>query len=153
MLPSEQERRFLETILLDLLLQKQIPLPPKSLSPDGMRWYRLALMRENESDPELATQIEEHLAPRLYRSINPDHATKEIRCPVFLVHGAHDDLIPPQESLTLRARFSGAKTYLLVSPFLTHTHPLDKPLSRKEKIRGVIDVFAFLYDFACVSSR
>lgn len=152
MLPSEQERQFLDTLLMDLLLQKELPSAPKSLSPHAARWYRLALMRENESDPELAQQIEEHLAPRLYRFITPDRAAKEIRCPVFLVHGAHDDLIPPEESLALRARISGARSYLLVSPFLTHTHPLERPLAWSERIRGVIEILAFLYDFACVTS-
>ncbi len=152
MLPSEQERQFLDNVLMDLLLQKEVSPAPMSLSPDAIRWYRLALMHENESDPDLAKQIEEHLAPRLYRFVTPDRAAKEIRCPVFLVHGAHDDLIPPEESLALRARISAAKTHLLVSPFLTHTHPLDKALSWRERIGGVIDIFAFLYDLACVSS-
>jgi pimeloyl-ACP methyl ester carboxylesterase len=150
MLPVAEERRFMHEVLGNLLLQKHIPQAPPNLSPQAARWYRLALMREDESDPELARQIEEHLAPRLYRRIVPERAATEVRCPVFLVHGAHDDLIPPEESLALRARITHARSYLLVSPFLTHTHPLEKPLLWKEKLRGMIEIFAFFYSFARV---
>lgn len=148
LLPSLQEQQFLGTGLEHLLLQKQVPPAPASFSPEAARWYRLATMREDEVDPELARKIEDHLAPKLYGPITPDRAAAEILCPVFLVHGAHDDLIPPEESIALRARLKHTRTYLLISPFLTHTHPLEKPLRWDEKLRGAVDLFTLFYNFA-----
>jgi len=37
------------------------------------------------------------------------------------------------------------EVHLLVTPFLTHTHPLEQPLTLGEKARGVRDLVAFLY--------
>ena len=150
MLPDPKEREFIHEVLVALLLQKKVPDPPPALSDDSRRWFRLAVMRENESDPELTRQIEAYLTPRLYRKITPDRAGPEIRCPVFLVHGAYDDLIPPDESRRLRSRLTRAKSYLLVSPFLTHTHPLDKPLGWGEQLKGLADIAGFFYRFAQV---
>lgn len=148
LLPSAQEQQFLSTVLEDLLLQKQVPPPPVTLSPEAGRWYRMATMREDEADPALAQEIEDHLVPRLYGPITPGRAAAEVRCPVFLIHGAHDDLIPPEESFALRDRLKHTKNYLLISPFLTHTHPLERPLRWGEKLHGAVDLFTFCYGFA-----
>jgi len=150
MLPDEQERQFLSEVLVDLLLQKEVPAERPNLSEEAGRWYRLALMRENQSDQELAQRIEEHLTPLLYRHITPDRAAAEVRCPVFLFHGAYDDLIPPEESRRLQQRIGRERAYLLISPFITHTHPLAKPLSRAQQIKAGLEVFGFFYRFASV---
>jgi dienelactone hydrolase len=150
LLPSEEERRFLHAALVDLLLQKPAPAPPSRFSPEATRWYRLALMPEDQEDPELARLIEAYLTPRLYTQVTPDRAATDVRCPVFLVHGAQDDLIPPEESRRLHQRI-GARSCLLVSPFLTHTHPNDKPISRAETSEAILDMLIFFYRFARVA--
>jgi pimeloyl-ACP methyl ester carboxylesterase len=152
LVPGADERLYLHSVLIALLLQKQVPERPAGLSEAATRWYRLALMREDQSDAELTRKIEDHLNPSLYRPITPDRAATEVRCPVFLVHGAYDDLIPPEESLRLRSRLTHSKCYLLVSPFLTHTHPLDKPLSWREKSAGIVDIFFFFFSLSRVTA-
>lgn len=149
LLPSERERGFLHTVLVDLLLQRPAPPPEPQMTLEGARWYRLALMREDQEDPELAHRIDTYLAPRLYSQITPDRAASEIRCPVFLVHGAQDDLISPEESRLLHQQIR-AKSYLLISPFLTHTHPNEKPIAFREKAGALLDSFCFFYNFARV---
>ena len=150
LLPSEAERRFLQTVLVDLLLQRAVTPPPFQLPPDAERWQRTALMREDQEDPVLARQIEDYLMPRLYANITPDEAAAAVRCPVFLVHGAQDDLIPPEESRRLQQRL-GTRARLLISPFLTHTHPNEKPLGWREKTKAAMDMLEFFYNFAAVS--
>ncbi len=147
MLSDPMERELMRATLKNLLLQKEIT-TPQTLSAEGRRWRRMALLREDESDPELAGKIQEFLAPRLYSRITPFEAAAEIRCPVFLVHGAFDDLIPPEESRRLKDRIKQARAYLLISPFLTHTHPMDKPLSWSEKASGIASIFSFFYSFS-----
>jgi dienelactone hydrolase len=150
MLEADTDHKFLQQVLLDLLLQRPVTPAPDILTEDGRRWYRLAVMPENQSDPELAAAIENYLAPRLYRQLSPERAAAEVRCPVFLVHGAYDDLIPPSESEALKKQIRGAKSYLLISPFLTHTHPLQKTLSWSEKGSALLDMFGFFYNLAGV---
>lgn len=148
LLPDAGERDYIRSALLDLLLQRPPSPPPQGLSPEGRRWLRLAAMSENEEEPELAQRIEQRLASTLFDRITPARAAAEVRCPVFLVHGAHDDLIPPGESSRLRRHLTGTRSYLLVSPFLTHTHPFQQPLSKIEKARAVVDFLGFFYRFA-----
>ncbi len=150
LLPLPEEREFLRGTLMSLLLQKERPPAPQELSDEALRWLRLATGPEDESDPELASQIEAHLAPGLYRQLSPAPAAPLLRCPVFLAHGAHDDLIPSGQSSRLRERLVGAESWLLVSPFLTHTHPMEKPLGRWEQVRAATGVFEFLYQLAAV---
>ncbi len=146
LLPDGQERAFLRTVLGDLLLQRPI-LPPPQLTPEAARFYRLAVMREDQEDPDLARRIEAYMVPRLYGQITPDRAATEVRCPVFLVHGAQDDLISPEESRRL-GRQIRAKSTLLISPFLTHTHPNERSMTLSERARAVLDLLYFFYGFA-----
>jgi pimeloyl-ACP methyl ester carboxylesterase len=148
MLPADTNRLFIRTVLENLLIQEKALAAIPELTPEGRRWYRLATMREGESDSELAKDIEAYLAPYLYRRLNPEEALSDIRCPVFLIHGTYDDLIPPEESLELRQRL--ARSYLLVSPFLTHTHPSDKPLSFSQKARAIRETLVLFYQFSRV---
>ncbi len=146
MLPAVEDRVLLKNSLFNLLLQKEVSQPARSLTSEGERWYRLATSKKIPSDSELASAIEKFLAPRLYRQLDPESALRELRCPVFLIHGAYDDLIPPEESVELHQRIPGS--HLLISPFLTHTHPSDKKLSWKEKTAAVTDVLLFCYRFS-----
>jgi dienelactone hydrolase len=150
MVPRKEERESLERTLTDLLSLKPAPQAPPGLSPTSQRWYRLALMPEDQSDPELTAEIEDHMAAILYRAISPEGAAAEIRCPVFLVHGAYDDLIPPEESRRLAGRFVNAPVQVLVTPFLTHTHPAQQEAKGRGRVRAVLEIAGFFYNFARV---
>ena len=147
MLEREEERRFMRDALIKLLLQKPPPHPPETLGAQARRWHQLATMQEDRADHELALAIESHLHP-LFLRLSPDEAASQARCPVFLAHGAHDDLITPEESKQLYKRLKQDRAYVLISPFLTHTHPLDEELALGEKMRAVWDMMGFFYPFA-----
>jgi pimeloyl-ACP methyl ester carboxylesterase len=146
MIRSSQERAYLHQVLDSLILQKKIPSSDEELTAEGKRWYQLAVMKSDQTDPKLEEEIEQYLLAHVYRDLNPEPALDKINCPVFLVHGAYDDLIPARESLELHRRLAGS--YLLVSPFLTHTHSADAVLSMKEKTRAVFDTLLFCYHFS-----
>ncbi len=148
MIPDSNERLFLHDVLFRLLLEQKVPPPAQVLSAEAQRWYELATMREDHVDPELVEGIERFLISRVYPQLNPEEALGKIRCPVFLVHGTYDDLIPPRESLELHSKIPNS--HLLISPFLTHTHPTDTPLAATQKIRAILDIVAFSYQFAGV---
>ena len=146
MVTSEKDRLFLRKVL-DQLLRKKEGLPAEpGLTAEGVRWYALALMKENQTDAELVAKIEQHLTLRIYPQLNPDDAVLHLRCPAFLIHGAYDDLIPPEESMELHRRLSNS--YLLISPFLTHTHPTDRQLSLGQKARAAMDMAVFCYQLS-----
>jgi pimeloyl-ACP methyl ester carboxylesterase len=146
MVASPNDRQLLRETLNGLLLQKKIPSPREDLTPEGLRWYRLATMPAGQSDPELAQKIEDYLVLRIYPQLDPEDALNRLRCPAFLVHGEYDDLIPASESAELHRKM--ANSYLLVSPFLTHTHATDKPLSLQQKIGAVFDASIFFYQLS-----
>ncbi len=151
MLESESDRLFLGGALRNLLLQKQVPSVPGDLTADGARWYALATMRENQSDPELSSRIEQYLVAHIYPQLDPENAVKNLQCPAFFIHGAYDDLIPAEESMELSQRIR--HSHLLISPFLTHTHPIDKPLTFAQKARAAVDTIVFSYHLSRSLSR
>ena len=145
MIESRGDREFLQAVLRSLLLQEEPPAIPGSLTAEGRRWHRLALMREDQEDPALAHQIVQHIAPILYPDLATERPGAEIRCPVFLAHGAYDDLIPPEESVRLRQKILHARSRLLISPFVTHTHPMEKSLHWRQKAGAALDLFGFFH--------
>jgi hypothetical protein len=148
MIESERDRLFLRSVLENLLLQKTVPPARANLTSEGMRWYALATGRETQSDPGLSREIEQYLVSCIYPQVDPEPALATLRCPVFLIHGAYDDLIPPEESLELHRRIP--HSYLLISPFLTHTHPTGKQLSWTQKVAAALDTFVFSYQLSKV---
>jgi pimeloyl-ACP methyl ester carboxylesterase len=78
--------------------------------------------------------------------LDPSDALKQLRCPVFLLHGAYDDLIPPRESVELHQRLT--HSHLLISPFMTHTHPSGTSLSLWQKVKAVFSTMAFCYQLS-----
>ncbi len=140
------DRLFLHNVLVSLLLQKEIPPPAKDLTPGGMRWYKLATVRSGPLDGDLARKIEEYLISRIYPQLDPEAALDQLRCPVFLMHGAYDDLISARESVELHRRI--ASSHLLITPFLTHTHPTGRILSGKQKAIAGLDALLFCYQFS-----
>jgi pimeloyl-ACP methyl ester carboxylesterase len=148
MIGEPKERAFLHEALDSLLLQKNVPSADQGLSSQATRWYALATMPETRSDPELTAEIESYLVSRIYPQLDPEKALREIRCPVFLAHGEYDDLIPAAESRELHQRIAGS--HLLISPFLTHTHPTETPISLGRKFGAALDAVGFFYRFAQV---
>jgi pimeloyl-ACP methyl ester carboxylesterase len=146
MIGEAKDRIFLHDVIDKLLLQEKIPPADPGLTSDGLRWYQLATMKANQSDPELSRKIEEVLTSRIYQKLDPKEALSQLKCPVFLIHGAYDNLIPPGESVEIHRRVD--HSHLLISPFLTHTHPTDTPLSFKQKAKAVWDTLLFCYQFA-----
>jgi len=143
---APRDRFFLSDVLHSLLLQKKIPAAPSNLTEEGLRWYKLATMHEGESDDALSSKIQDYLKSRIFPKLDPEDALGRLRCPVYLIHGAYDDLIPSRESVELKQRIGRA--HLLVSPFLTHTHPTNTPLSLWQKTKAVFDTLAFCYRFS-----
>jgi pimeloyl-ACP methyl ester carboxylesterase len=146
MVAASSDRIFLHEVLGNLLLERKVPPAGASLSVEGLRWYRMATMPAGQSDPDLALEIEDYLTSRIYSQLDPKDTLMQLRCPVFLIHGAYDDLIPPQESTELHQRVT--HSYLLISPFLTHTHPSSASLSLGQKIRAAFDTLVFCYRFS-----
>lgn len=147
MLEEGRDREELDRALRALLLQGKVQPEPTGLSEQGRRWLSFARMREDETDEALIQSIERHQAT-YYSRLSPNTAATKVRCPVFLAHGAYDDLIPPEESRALKDSIRNAPSYLLVSPFLTHTHPLEKTFGAGEKIRAAWDMSGFFYRFS-----
>jgi pimeloyl-ACP methyl ester carboxylesterase len=148
LIPEIKDRLFLHDELELLLLQQKVRPPGFELTPEGLRWHALATQRTGQSDQELAHKIEQYLVERVYPQLDPKQVLDGVHCPVFLIHGAYDDLIPPTESMELNRRVS--HSYLLVSPFLTHTHPNVIPLSPIQKAGAVLDTLDFCYQFSRV---
>ncbi len=143
MVTEPKDRPFLHDVLDTLLLQQKVPKAAPELTPEGVRWYRLATMHENQSDPELVSKIEKYLTPRVYAQLDPGGSLNKIKCPVFLIHGAYDDLIPPEESIELHRKISDS--HLLIIPFLTHTHPIATPIPRTKKLKAGLQALVFSY--------
>jgi pimeloyl-ACP methyl ester carboxylesterase len=145
MIPEVKDRELMKSTLFNLLLQKEVS-KPAGLTSKGERWYSLATSKEGPSDQELADAIEKFLTPRLYRQLDPESALGQLHCPVFLIHGAYDDLIPPGESDELHQRLP--KSQLLITPLLTHTHPSEAKLSWNAKTAAYVDALLFCYRFS-----
>ncbi|MFH1574716.1 MAG: hypothetical protein ABIG68_12085, partial [Acidobacteriota bacterium] len=146
LIEEEAGRAFLRRALTDLLLEKDhLDEPPQDFGETALRWYRLAAGRESVPDPELARQIIGHLVSRLGSRLSPDAAAASVECPVFLAHGLYDDLIPSSESARLGGKIRRARHYLLVSPFVTHTHPAAEEITFGAKVRAASEMFVFLY--------
>lgn len=148
MVQSERDRIFLHSVLDALLKQNKILPADPNLTMEGKRWYALATMPGNRSDSELCRTIESRLTSTIYPALNPEKAFREITCPAFIVHGADDDLIPSRESLELHRRLP--HSYLLVTPFISHTEPSAAPLPFKQKAKAIGDMAIFGYHLSRV---
>lgn len=146
MLPTPGDRQHLDQVLYSLLITKKAPAAAPDLTPEGLRWYQLATTQPGQTDAELSAKIEKHLTLSIYPQLDPGKALRGLRSPLFLIHGAYDDLIPPRESMELHQRV--ARSYLLLSPFLTHTHPTGVQLTLKQKIKAGWDALAFCYQLS-----
>jgi pimeloyl-ACP methyl ester carboxylesterase len=148
MLPTPAERRFVDETIAALLLSHRAPAVPPDLPPAAKRWHGLASVRPGHTDEGLASDIERYLATHLYGQLDPEKSLAGLRCPLFLIHGEYDDLIPPRESVELHRRVEGS--HLFISPLLTHTQPVKDPLTSHQKLRAIRDVVVFGYRLAAV---
>ncbi|MBK6517057.1 MAG: hypothetical protein IPM79_20605 [Polyangiaceae bacterium] len=89
------------------------------LAPDAVEWLEGGLAR----------------APAALSFLDPDRAVREVKCPIVLVHGKDDDVIPYFESLKLAERLPrGALRGLHVTGLYGHTgaaRPTAAELSRE----------------------
>lgn len=143
LVPEPADREYLNQALRSLLLQKEPPEVPAGTGRHAAKWLRLACAREDYSDPPFARNIIAHVSPRVGGPLSPDTAAAFLKCPVFLVHGAHDDLIPPRESLALGAQIVGSR--VLISPFLSHTHAARQRMTSWENFKAALEAFRFLH--------
>jgi pimeloyl-ACP methyl ester carboxylesterase len=145
---SGKDRAILYNVLDTLLRRNKVLPADPDLTEEGRRWYELATMPGNRSDPELSEKIENHLISTVYPPLNPEKALKEITCPLFIMHGAEDELIPSRESLELHRRLP--RSYLLVTPLIGHTHPAETPLPFRQKMKALWDMAYFSFHLSKV---
>ncbi len=88
------------------------------LSPEGKAALH-ALWNGNNTAvlPVLRQQLEQQRAA--LRGVSPHDVLAKVRCPVFLVHGAHDAVVPCSETQWL-ARGLGGRCRVLISPAVGH---------------------------------
>jgi pimeloyl-ACP methyl ester carboxylesterase len=144
-----EDRIALELVLRTLLEQARPPKGTWKLTTQGERWYRMAV-ELNPNDAGLQKEIEQHLTPR-FEALSVRDDLKSIRCPVFLVHGDRDELIPPTETLELQRRLTSAETHLLLTPLISHTHSIMSQLSTKERWTAFLRAGSFIHALAGVS--
>ncbi len=88
------------------------------MSPEGKATLH-ALWNGNNTAllPVLRRQLEQRRAA--LRSVSPHGVLAQVRCPVFLVHGAHDAVVPCSETRWL-AQGLGRRCRILISPAVGH---------------------------------
>ena len=147
LLPEESERLAIENILHQLLATGDCPAAAKPyLSEEAQRWHRLAISKDPSVEPQLTKRIQARLAD-LFDTLSPDGIVSQVRCPVFLVHGSGDELIPSGETAELERRLTETEAHVLLTPLISHTHPRQNLLSGYEKWAGYWEAARFLYAF------
>ncbi len=150
-LDNPSDRKFIAETLRLLLTTGKPPKPLEHLTPPARRWFQAAISKDI-IDQQLVRTIQARLAKRL-EFLSPGEELKRIRCPVFLVHGLYDELIPSSETLELQKRLTSAPTYVLLTPLISHTHFQSNHLQTGEKWLAYLRSTAFLHAFACTSGR
>ena len=149
-LENRHDRECLAEVLHQLLVTGKRPRSPEHLTTSGRRWFQAAVSKEI-ADQQLVDTIEAWLASRL-TFLSPEEELRQIRCPVFLVHGLNDQLIPSSETLELKRRLTSAENYVLVTPLISHTYPQFDQLKTGKKWRAYLEGANFLYTLVRVSS-
>lgn len=107
----------------------------RSLSGEGARLFRLLQdQRLSELAPELKSAVEKH-RPEL-QSLSPSGHLKQIVAPVYLLHGAHDAVIPPNETEFAELELAGQSHDALVTPLIEHVE-VSQNVGTAEKLRLV----------------
>jgi len=106
------------------------------LSPDGRATMELLLSRRVEAlRPKLLDAIEED-QPQL-TALSPQGKLSGLRVPVYLLHGATDDIIPSTETLWLEKEIPSVDLgAALITPVFSHVDP-DKLASWRDELHLV----------------
>lgn len=92
----------------------------EKLSPEGKT--RIGIIFDGKY-PQLAPEMLKVIGEKSKEmaAVSPEGFLKDVRVPVFLLHGAHDNVVPPSESLWLeRGLKPNGKVHALVSPAVGH---------------------------------
>lgn len=109
-----------------------------SLTGEGARLFQLLEQQKlAELSPQLKAVVEKHRAE--LRELSPRGRLKEIRVPVYLLHGAHDAVIPASEADFAGLELDGSPHELLVTPLIEHVE-----VNRETTLRERITLVAFL---------
>jgi pimeloyl-ACP methyl ester carboxylesterase len=102
------------------------------MSPDGQRRMQLLFEHHTESlAPVLLASIDKYKAE--YVPASPRGNISGLHVPVFLLHGAADDVIPPAESLWLEHDIpAGLVRERLISPVVSHVELGQHPSARDQ---------------------
>jgi dienelactone hydrolase len=103
----------------------------KKLSPQGQQMFDLILHHHDTLRPKLLDEIEAHRDEM--EPVSPHGHIGNISVPVFLLHGAGDNVIPPTESMWLAHDLPASEMKrLLISPALIHVNMDDKVTLRQQ---------------------
>ncbi|MBZ5525107.1 MAG: alpha/beta fold hydrolase [Acidobacteriia bacterium] len=117
----------------------------KQLTPQGQQMFDLILHHHDVLRPKLLEEIEAHRDEMA--SSSPHGQIGNLTMPVFLLHGAGDNVIPPTESQWLAHDLPpGEVRRLLISPALIHVNMDDKVTFRQEW--DLVDFIAQVLDMA-----
>ena len=146
--PGDHAR--LEQALRDLVVGAKTSVDACTLSPAESIWFNLAL-GEPEENAALLACITDQLRKR-FQALSPgDQELSTITCPVFLVHGAYDELIPADETRELENLLTSTDPITLLTPVISHTHPLFDRMSFWNKWIALAQGSFFLYRFVKAS--
>jgi pimeloyl-ACP methyl ester carboxylesterase len=103
-----------------------------TMSPEGRRKMQLLFDHHTEAlAPLLLTSIEKYKSE--YQTASPRGHIAGLHVPVFLLHGAADDVIPPAETLWLEQDVpAGLVQARLISPVVSHVELGGDPSARDE---------------------
>ncbi len=146
---NRHDHEQLERALTDLVVTAKTSVSPSNLGAEGGLWYNLAL-GEQMTDAVLLARISQQLQAR-FEALSPGEELSAITCPVFLVHGAYDELIPAEETLELEKRLTSTQPVTLLTPAISHTHPLLDKLGFWSKWKALAEGSFFLYRFVRAS--
>lgn len=145
-LQHRSDRRAMEEVLRSLLATGKQPAQMPRLTKEGLHWYHLAAVEDRATNVELVGRIEDSLSG-YFDSLSPNRSLSRVGCPVFLVHGIKDELIPSGETVQLQKRLTATQPHVLLTPLISHTHPRHSQLSLLEKWSGYVETARFLHAF------
>ena len=148
-LEPASDREIFKHVLYGLLENGRLEGNGPQLSEQGQRWLRIAT---RDSVEESGGKVLFPDPDRL-RRLSANTKLRRVQCPVFLVHGLQDELIPSSEALELEKRLVGAPTAILLTPLISHTHPLWRELSPLQKGWALLRLSCFLHRFVSITAR
>jgi pimeloyl-ACP methyl ester carboxylesterase len=111
------------------------------MSPEGQQLYASISKRDTHA---LGAKLLEVL-PQISASMadcSPVGRIASIRVPIFLLHGAHDNVVPPSESLwTAKEARPGQEVHVLLSPKISHAE-----LGHEDRAKDTWDLVDFMSD-------